>query len=370
MDNFYLTTTNGNISTASTGTFRQPNGGYTGILAGGAGNIYFNHAFTLLNTTNIYLAAAGGSINAATDLTINASALNLTGNLIGSGAGTFTYAPGRSFHTLSVGTGGSSDVTISDALVTQIKAGWDNYVFGRTDGAIVSNYTTAWDDPVKFLTNTAFRNWVATVADDSFTAIAGSSIELRNASATITANGAGDAIVLSADDGTFSNLPGPSGLSAPNGRWLVYSYWTPYDARYGLLPDASEYGKTYPLNAPNTIGAGNRFVYMVGWAPDLTVTPNAVSVTYGDAISLNGYAYTITGYSAYDEAQDIVTGTLVGSTTYTQGSNVGTYNINRSSGTLSSLIASKLGYTFTYANSANAITVGKDVDGNTRRCGE
>jgi hypothetical protein len=46
---------------------------------------------------------------------------------------------------------------------------------------------------------------------------------------------------------------------------------------------------------------------------------------------------------------------VVGTTTYAQGNNAGTYNVTYSSGTL----ASDLGYGFSYASSANALTVNK-----------
>jgi hypothetical protein len=98
---------------------------------------------------------------------------------------------------------------------------------------------------------------------------------------------------------------------------------------------------------------------LYSYTPTLTITPSALAATYGDAVpNLTGYAYNALTSGQYlsagDFADDTVTGSLTGSTTYSQGSNVGLYNINYSSGTLTSA----LGYGFTYANNATALNVG------------
>ena len=97
---------------------------------------------------------------------------------------------------------------------------------------------------------------------------------------------------------------------------------------------------------------------LYSYTPTLTITPSALSRTYGDAApNLTGYTYnplTSGQYlSAGDFAADSVSGSVTGSTNYTQGANIGTYAINYSSGSL----ASAMGYGFSYANNASALTV-------------
>jgi hypothetical protein len=70
---------------------------------------------------------------------------------------------------------------------------------------------------------------------------------------------------------------------------------------------------------------------------------------------LTGYAYSLSSYLGSDNGSDTVTGSLNGATNYTQGSNVGSYGLSFNSGAL----ASALGYGFTYATNATAITVGQ-----------
>ena len=68
---------------------------------------------------------------------------------------------------------------------------------------------------------------------------------------------------------------------------------------------------------------------------------------------MSGYAYTLSGYLGSDSSSDAITGSLNGSTTYVQGNNVGSYNINHASGSL----ASAMGYGLSYANNATGLTV-------------
>jgi len=94
--------------------------------------------------------------------------------------------------------------------------------------------------------------------------------------------------------------------------------------------------------------------------PTLTVTPSVINTTYGNAVpSLVGYAYGTSGYligaAGADAGADSLTGSLTGSTTYIQGNDIGSYNLNYASGTL----ASSLGYLISYANNASGISVGQ-----------
>jgi hypothetical protein len=189
----------------------------------------------------------------------------------------------------------------------------------------------------------------------------------------LTASATGTPITLVAGR-NFINSAGAGAFNLTNAgakRWLVYSSNpTGTTGEQTLSSNFNRYSCGFSavgacaLNATlgTTIsipGTGNGFLY--SYTPMLTATPTAISsITYGDAApNLTGYAYnalTSGQYlSAADFAADTVTGALTGSTTYTQGSNVGSYNINYSSGSL----ASAMGYGFSYANNASAFTVGQ-----------
>ena len=172
------------------------------------------------------------------------------------------------------------------------------------------------------------------------------------ASGSITSSAANTAITL-ASGRNFINSAGSGALSASSGRWLVYST-NPASDTIGSLSNAfRRFTCAYGGACPAFPAAGNGLLYY--YTPTLTATPG-VSVTYGDAApNLNGYAYTLSGYLGSDSSADAVTGTLVGTTTYAQGNNAGTYNITYGSGTLTS----DLGYGFSYASSATGLTVNK-----------
>ncbi|MDE1153351.1 MAG: filamentous hemagglutinin N-terminal domain-containing protein [Micavibrio sp.] len=168
---------------------------------------------------------------------------------------------------------------------------------------------------------------------------------------TLTATGAGDALILVAGQ-NFINNAGSTALSTPAGRWLVYSGKPANDVTGGLISNFRRYTCTYGAACPTLATTGNGFLYR--YTPLLTATPNAVSAIYGSiAPALSAYAYTLTGYNAGDAAADTVTGALSGTTAYSQYNAVGNYNVNYASGSL----ASALGYGFTYANSATALNI-------------
>ncbi len=165
-----------------------------------------------------------------------------------------------------------------------------------------------------------------------------------------TLSAAENTITLAASGNFINESTTPFSVTG-GAYWLVYSSDISSTTLNGLAPDFVLYSCTYGGSCP-ALGTGNGIVYTE--TPILAVTPNSLSIVYGDAApSLSGYAYTLSGYLGSDATYDAVTGTLTGTTTYTQGSNVGAYNISHGSGTLSS----SMGYGFTYATNATAIAV-------------
>ncbi|HNQ92570.1 MAG TPA: filamentous hemagglutinin N-terminal domain-containing protein, partial [Alphaproteobacteria bacterium] len=174
-------------------------------------------------------------------------------------------------------------------------------------------------------------------------------------SGTLTASNAGDSLTL-ASARNFINNSGAGALSS-GGRWLVYSTNPASDTIGGLVPSFRRFSCTYGGSCP-ALGVGNGLLY--SYTPTLTVTPSGLaSLNYGDAVpSLAGYAYALSGYLGTDSGDDTIGGSVNGTTTYIVGSGVGSYGVSYSSGNLTS----DLGYGFSYANNATAITVDpKDI---------
>ncbi|OYQ31708.1 hypothetical protein CHU95_21475 [Niveispirillum lacus] len=158
--------------------------------------------------------------------------------------------------------------------------------------------------------------------------------------ASVSAAGAGDALVLAAN-GTFTNQGGASALSVSGGgRFLVFST-SPLTSSTGGITALPYYNRSFTFSGRTytaLTNTGNRFVY--SYAPNLTVTPDAVNRTYTGA-TFTGSTYTITGLVTGDSLSDAVsgTGTISGS-----GRNAGTYTLTAGAGTL----ASDLGYGFNF----------------------
>ncbi|MCC6209871.1 MAG: hypothetical protein IT513_02395, partial [Burkholderiales bacterium] len=105
------------------------------------------------------------------------------------------------------------------------------------------------------------------------------------AGATIATPAAGNSIVLVAG-GDFVNSAGAGALSAPSGRWLVYSTSPGGSTEGGLAGAAGSaqpriYNRNFAANPPATIAEpGSHLVYSV--QPSVTVTANNASRPYGD----------------------------------------------------------------------------------------
>nr|WP_249139283.1 MBG domain-containing protein [Bradyrhizobium japonicum] len=96
---------------------------------------------------------------------------------------------------------------------------------------------------------------------------------------TISSSASGNAIVLVAGN-KFTNNLGASALSAPNGRWLVYSSNPTSDTFKNLdSGNTAVWNSTYAANAPATIASGNRYVF--AYQPTATFTSSNASKSYG-----------------------------------------------------------------------------------------
>lgn len=305
---------------------------------------------------DVILATTAAATNMH-DITTNGGNIEISSMSLVNAASTFTFNSGGGNITIG---------TVTDGLAKNmiVNAGAGTLVFNSTvDGA---NHITAaagtitlggaWGGTTPLgnvsLTSTNSLNLDYSINAASILARStGATSDFTIASGrTLTATGTGDALVLAAGR-NFINNAGSTALSAANGRWLVYSANMADNTRGGLMPDASEFGKSYAGNAPATIGAGNRFIYSSSTAPTLVLDTDNDSVTYGDAYGAGDLSYSyVSGLLGGDTWGNIgLTGSAGLSTTYVQGTtgyNASAYS-NMITGTAGTL-ASVLGYHFSF----------------------
>jgi len=154
-----------------------------------------------------------------------------------------------------------------------------------------------------------------------------------NAGATLSASGTGNAITLAAaSGGNFVNNSGAGALSAPAGRWLVYSKDPSLDTRGGLAYDFKRYNCTY-AGGCFTVGtsipaAGNGLIYSI--APTLTIAADPKTITYGDLEA--PLTFSASGFIDGDTAGTALSGALsrpFGAVSSSFNEVVGTYAIGQ-----------------------------------------
>ncbi len=281
-------------------------------LQSGAGVITINGAQTHGANNLTILTDANPAINA--DVTGSGSLL-IQGYLVGT----------------SIGVGAAGTLNLTSAETARFM-NWSDITVGRIDGTQPLNIGASnWNDPVTFLS--------------------AGNINLTGA-LTSFGTGTGTSFTLATAAGNFISTGGS--INPGTGRYLIYSANPSSDTLTGLTPDFRRFSCTYGGSCP-TLGTGNGVLY--SYTPTLTALPSAVTIAYGDASPAGNYTAALSGYLGTDAAADVLTGTLIGTSTYVAGTSVpGIYNINHSSGTL----ASAMGYNVvSYGNNASAITVTK-----------
>ena len=233
--------------------------GSGGLSVGGGGSVAFGG--TLGGTT----ALASFTSDATTTLGINGGLVRTSGDQ-SYGGDTF-FGAATTLRTTSAG-----DVTAAGAVTALV----GTLTFDSVGGDV------AFDNAANnFGTVQVTGAADVSIVDAGALAIGTSSLSGRltavaagtlTVSGVITANGAGDAIALSGS--RFVNAAGASALSAPNGRWLVWSSnaspflgGTP-DSRGGLAYDFKQYDATYGVTTVQ--GSGNGFLYQL--APVVTAS--------------------------------------------------------------------------------------------------
>lgn len=338
----------GNISLASTLTKASGAGTATYLLRA-------NGAITA--TGGAAITSTSGALNLTLDsdydtsggegISLNGGTFNTNGgNLTLSDATTLT---GNTIFTLGAGT-----------LTAPAVSGAYNFTATATAYTLSGNWGGAGALGAVSLTSVNGLSLPSITSSSIFAQTTGATSDISLASGkTLTASGSGTAITLVSGQNFLNSSATPFSLTG-GGRWLVYSANPSNDTLSGLTSSFVRYGCTYAGGCPTGVsipGTGNGIAY--SYQPTLTVTPSTQNIVYGNAATTSGYSYTPTGYltgaAGSDSAADTLTGSLTGTTTYSAGNDVGSYNINYSSGTL----ASALGYLISYANNATAISVGQ-----------
>jgi hypothetical protein len=363
-----ITGANGAVNITGTGGFGTVGNNY-GIAIDTASRIYNagSGALTLttLDGTNsanagLYANSANNTLGDASDtgaITLNTNGLGGVDNTFAiRTSGNVTIAPNSAG--VSVGTGGGTGtLALGATALNGITAG--SLTIGRNDSTqLLTAAGYSWNNNTTLLSGSGGITFTGVQAMGAHTLLAKTAstgdVTIANGGGA-TSTAANDAIILASAHNFANSSGGATPLSVTGGgRWLVYSTNPASDTLNSMTGAFRRFSCTYGGSCP-TLGAGNGLLYTL--TPTLTATPAAIALTYGDAVpTLTGYGYTLTGYLGSDSGADSVTGTLTGATTYTQGSNAGSYNVDYSSGTLASAMGYAIG---TYANNATAITVGK-----------
>ena len=346
---------------ASTAFSNNPNPTSTTALGARADDLFNWGNSSNLDDTRIYNTALTGAqvsqLNApqvswntgTTNITAaNNISLDLKGDVI-------TAAAGKN---VMLSAGNSISAASAGSIATSQSAGANGNLTLTAGGTVDVSALTLNAGGDLSLTSPGAMTLGTAIAKTIFARTTGAAADLTiAASKVLTASGSGTPITLVAGR-NFINNAGSGALSVSGGgspRWLVYSSNPTSDTIGSLSNSFRRFSCTYGGACP-TLGSGNGLLYST--TPLLTITPSTLAAIYGNAVNLVGYSYDALTSGQYlsvgDFAADTVTGSLTGSTTYSQGNNIGNYNINYSSGTLTSA----LGYGFTYANNATALNVG------------
>ena len=187
---------------------------------------------------------------------------------------------------------------------------------------------------------------------------------LINSGGSISAAGAANGVITLSALHNFTNSSGSStAVSAPNGRWVIYSA-SPWGDTFGGLTsgDYAEWNGTMStksvadLEEEDAFGDGATGKYVFSVQPTITISLSDDSKTYGDAASLGSGDYTLSGavtntygnvYLA--DTTDVLSGSVsVGSSGSTTTATVGSYDITATTGG----VTMARGYGVTVSNTA------------------
>ncbi len=260
-----------------------------GLLTVSGGSAALNGGVSGATSGQIGVSAGTLTLGAGTTTTLNSLALT-GGTLNGAGAlvvnGSFSQAPGTMGNAFS-----SINITQTAGDLTAGAMGATGPVsLTALNGALILN---------NVITGASF-NGQATAGVDLGTA------------GTITESGTGNAIILNAGAGNFTDSnSSATALSAASGNWLVYSTDPSLNNIGALTYNFKQYNTAY---GGTILGSGNGFIYTL--APTVTFTLTGVTKPYDGTLTA---ALTAANFSA-------ATGAIDGDTVSAPVSATGTYN--------------------------------------------
>jgi len=342
------------------------------VLSGVSANVVENSATALsrvelsgdFNLTSAGAITQSAAVAAATFTAVSADVITLDNALnavnaidFGSG-GDIVYSDSDGFDVvavdaggfdLSLTAGGSGDITQSGAftsvnILSGGAGGSATFDSGTNDIATLGAFSTGTGLTVEDASGGLLIDGDLLATDGSVVVhTEGGNLSLAE-SRTITTAGTGNVILAAGLNYNFINLN--TSLTSPitvnSGRMLIYSDNNALTT-VGAIGGASYMGYTYAGNPPGGIaGTDDRFLFAD--QATLIFTANDLLRVYGDTNPT--LTYGVSGYLPGDSAGDSFSGDPALSTTATVASNVGSYTVSISTGTLSSA----KGYLFNFVN--------------------
>src|SRR5579875_805944 len=222
----------------------------TGIGGSGAGS---DNTGIVLNGVIGDGGTTGNSILRADSINMNGGTIQTTGNV--------SFQPYTTSTTIGVA-GGAGSLGLTSGILNGTTAGSITIGSASDTGAMdVGAYS--WNAPLTLLNGSGSIgiDGAQTMGGHTFLAdTASGNITLRSGG-SIASSAAGTAITLAASGGTVVNDGGGGALSAPDGRWLVYSSAPFNDALGGLSVNFRRYGCTYGSYCPSFPANGNSMLY-------------------------------------------------------------------------------------------------------------
>ncbi|MEM7617153.1 MAG: hypothetical protein AAF195_02090, partial [Pseudomonadota bacterium] len=186
----------------------------------------------------------------------------VTLNLI-SGTADLTFAQVDSNDSLDIGSGGSGDVVLTDAIITEIQDSFGSYTFGTTNSGDVNNYFENWDADLNFVTGGNFTNFAAINSGDLITIDAGNDVILNDT--ITTSSSVADALQISVGSSFINNVD-QNVLSVNNSNWVLYTIDPSNDTLNAISADDAFYDVA---NISGLLGTGKN---VIGYFNDIELT--------------------------------------------------------------------------------------------------
>jgi filamentous hemagglutinin family protein len=329
--------------------------GTAGLIASTTGGITVQAGGVITINGDIYATSSsatltGGGITLNSTRTINAGgvSLNAGGGVMSLGLGSLTASGTVQLSNAATTTLGAISALAGDLVLDNISGGIVQQVGSSVAAGLLRGSGNAGVINLSNSGNNFISIGTLSTSGGGLTVVDGSAnlnisgvvsapngiINIRtpggiSQSHQVNSGAAGDSIVLSAGTNYF-NTAGSTGLLATHGsgRWLVYAS-SPSGNNFGSLASGNSavWNSPYATNLPNTIAAGNRYVFAN--QPTANITANAQSREYDGNTMFAPVTHTVSGLvdaSLYGNvfSQDILTGSLA---VTAPGRNVGTYAI-------------------------------------------